>query len=151
MKKTDYNTIMKEEIEKRLRSSAWNFQMAAAVLEKRGSRSRRFPALFSLASAAVLATVLVVFWFMKEPAGMGGYEQFLSLQVKGTYDDVFDRGLKNTASPDGGGVFIANQVSETYRDVFRKDRDASTGKTGGAELISATDVDSLIDDVLAIR
>ena len=147
----DAVAIMKEEIRKRLSSNAWNHDMAARVMKRKHPNTRFLPHILAFAAAAAALFVFVFLPGAGDIAAPRKYDQFVKLQVRGTYDDVFESGLKGSLSSGEGRMFISSQVSGTYGDVFQKDPGVKLPGGAAAEIISAGDVDSLIDDVLVMR
>jgi len=58
------NTIMTDEISRRLKSDAWNFQIAADVLSKKRKSIAHYLIFSSSALAAAAATIVAVFFFV---------------------------------------------------------------------------------------
>jgi hypothetical protein len=83
------NTIMTDEISRRLKSNAWNFQIATGVLVKKRKSTGRYLIFSSSALAATAAAVIAVFLFaVKTDTLTGGYEQFITRQIEGTRDNI---------------------------------------------------------------
>jgi hypothetical protein len=116
-------TIMTDEISRRLKSDAWNFQIATGVLVKKRKSTARYLIFSSSALAAVAAVIIAVFLFaVKTDTRTGGYEQFITAQIEGTRNDIA-AGTKTT--------------SEKKKEI--------------QEVILENDTDALIEETLAMR
>ncbi len=117
------NTIMKDEISKRLESNAWNFQIATEVLAKKRKSDARYFIYGSSVLAAAAAIIVAVFLFaIKTETPNGGYEQFITRQIQGT---------RNNA------VAAAKTAPKKKTDI--------------QEVILENETDTLIDETLAMR
>ncbi len=151
MKIEKHETIMKNEIDKRLKSNAWNYHIASEVIGKK-RKSRRFLLATAAFSSAIAASITLLLVF-----GLGGrdtgdtYGRFVMEQVGGTYNEVFQAVDNKIIKPESDKEIISRQVTGTYRDVFGKERDGGLTGNRGSDLQLAGDVDSLIDEIIATR
>ena len=123
MNNEQYTLRMSDEISRRLKSDAWNFQIASGVFaQKRRSNTRNlFASTFSVATAA--AALIVAFLFgIKTETNMAGYERFITQQVAGTSYTI--AGEKQTISEKKAGI---------------------------QEVVLQNDTDTMIEETLALR
>ncbi len=114
---------MANEISRRLKSDAWNFQIASDVLvKKRKSYARNFIFSSSVLAASAAAVIAVFLFGIKSETRTGGYEQFITQQIQGTRN-----------------VIVAGTKT------------APEKKLDIQEVILENDTDALIDDTLAMR
>jgi hypothetical protein len=91
MQKEKDRSIMREEIEKRIKSDSWDAQVSGRVLRAR-KRSRGYKAFGGGISAA--AAVVLILFFAARPGDRAavaesGLHSFISTQVESTYGQVF--------------------------------------------------------------
>lgn len=144
---------MNEEIRSRMESRSWNMSMAASVLEQKKKRKRDFFILWTSASslAAVSLTVFIVLFGTGEKTVDKDYSDFISTQLKGTYETVFYDGSKTGQDPDKKKSFVAQQVRGTYKAVFVKNDSTGIGSVFGTGDILSSHIDTMIDNTLAQR
>ncbi len=143
---------MNEEIRLRRESRSWNLSMAASVLEKKKRRKKNFFLLSGTATslAAVSLIISFVLFGTGERSVNSDYSDFISSQLKGTYETAFYDSHKPDTDPDKGKSFVAEQVRGTYNRVF--DESSPAGKLSpGTRVILTSDIDSMIDNTLAQR
>lgn len=102
MKKSEF-TNMRKEIQKRIESNAWNFRIAAGVLEKKNKIKKRIIYSSSISSLAIAALFIIIFLFgIKTGPEINPYDQFIVKQIDGTSDaagliqDDIDMVIANT-------------------------------------------------------
>jgi len=119
-----YKKIMAEEIERRLRSDAWNLQIASGVLAKKTKTRKQVLYVSSFLASAAAAAVLLVFLFgIDTGRSAAGYEEFITYQIEGTMKDVAGKKEKPSVAP-------AAEIKE---------------------VVLHNDTDDLIDEALAMR
>ncbi len=152
MGKSNIETRMNEEIRMRMKSRSWNLSMAASVLEKKKRRKKNFFLLSGTATS--LAAVSLVISFLLFGTGErsvdSDYTDFISSQLKGTYESAFYDSKKPDTDPDKGKSFVAEQIRGTYNRVFGESSTAGT-VSPGTRVILTSDIDSMIDNTLAQR
>lgn len=124
MKTGELKQRLNNEIQKRRESNAWNFEIAARVIETKKKSKKRALYLTSVSSFsfAALAVLFLMFGITQPQENI--YEQFVTRQVKGTYELVTDKNYKMTSSE--------NIESTT-------------------DLIFTGEIDSIIDNTLSMR
>jgi hypothetical protein len=144
-----FKEIMSEEIKKRLDSKNWNYSIASSVLEKKNQTKKRFIYATSLSSLAVAASILIFFIFgINQGPGTNLYNQFISNQLRGTYNEVYKKESKTTAQYE---QFINNQLTGIHNEVFDKEYKLTSAGIRGEDIILINGTDSLIDSTLTIR
>jgi len=118
-----YDAILADEISRKMKSDAWNFQIASGVLAKKRKSAVRGLILSSSVLAAAAAAVMAVFLFgVKTDGPAAGYEQFITRQIEGTRNNIA-----------GGKQLLSENKAEIY------------------EVILQNDTDTMIDETLAMR
>ena len=118
-----YDAILADEISRKMKSDAWNFQIASGVLAKKRKSAVRGLILSSSVLAAAAAAVMAVFLFgVKTDGPAAGYEQFITRQIEGTRNNIT-----------GGKQILSDNKAEIY------------------EVILQNDTDTMIDETLAMR
>ena len=143
-----FKEIMSEEIQKRLDSKSWNYRMASSVLEKKTQTKKRFIYTTSLSSLAVAASILIFFIFGINRHEPNLYNQFISNQLRGTYNEVYKKETTIKAQYD---QFINNQLTGTHNEVFDKEYRLTSADIRGEDVILMSGTDALIDSTLTIR
>jgi hypothetical protein len=143
-----FKEIMSEEIKKRLDSKNWNYSIASSVLEKKNQTKKRFIYATSLSSLAVAASILIFFIFGINRPETNLYNQFISNQLRGTYNEVYKKESKTTAQYE---QFINNQLTGTHNEVFDKEYKLTSAGIRGEDIILMNGTDALIDSTLTIR
>jgi hypothetical protein len=152
MERDKTDNRMKREITLRMESRSWDLSMAASVLEKKKLRKKTF-FLFSASASSLAAVSLLIFVFLfgtEEKSVDKNYSNFISSQLKGTYETVFTDVNKTESDPDKKKSFVAQQVQGTYSGVFDNINSRKRGSNGTGDILSS-DIDSMIDTTLAQR
>jgi hypothetical protein len=144
-----FKKIMSDEIKKRLDSKNWNYRIAASVLEKKNQTKKYIIYATSFSSLAVAALILIFFIFgINQRAEPNLYNQFISNQLSGTYNEVFRKDNKTTSQYE---QFINNQLKGTHNEVFDKEYRLTSSDVRGEDMILLNGTDTLIDNTLTIR
>ena len=122
MKEKNQRSMMEKEIQFRLDNDFWDKKIARNVLQRRNKKTRLFAG--SAISALAAAAVIVVVFFM---------------------------GIKSEINNNPYDSFITSQVQGTYQKVYTGTADRSNNYTVSEEYYSSDDIDTLIDDTLAVR
>jgi hypothetical protein len=123
MENKNYSNMMAEEIARRLESKTWNLQTADGVLRRRKSHAR-FTLLTSLSTAAVAAAAIAVLFLfaLKTETTAPNYNRFIAQQLMGTANYVQGKTQK---------------IPQTVAPIH--------------EVILQNNIDSIIDETLAMR
>ncbi len=150
MNSKNYDEIMRDEIKMRMESDVWNYRIASGVFEKK-RRSRKLVILSSsISSLAAAALVLVIILFGIDKPPVAQYEEFLTKQIEGTYNDVFNTETRRKTAY-GDYHPISNQIIGTYNDVFDKSVQLTKNDAVNVEILMASEIDSVIDEALTMR
>jgi hypothetical protein len=151
MIKNNIEKRMKQEIRSRMESRSWDLGIAGSVIEKKRKKKSIF--LFSASVSSLVTASLIIYIVL---FGIGdrsidkNYTNFISTQLKGTYEKVFDDGSKAVSDPDKKKSFVAKQVHGTHNAVFKSTVSTETWNNGTADFLSS-DIDSMIDNTMAQR
>ncbi|MFC1669689.1 hypothetical protein ACFL20_04800 [Spirochaetota bacterium] len=90
MRKENEKNIIADETKKRLQSNSWDHEIASAILERKRKTTKRI--IYSTGTASLLAAALLfIFLFgIKNTAKKSNYHQFITNQIEGTYNVVFN-------------------------------------------------------------
>jgi hypothetical protein len=131
-----YTNKMTEEINSRLKSEEWNSKIAAAVIDKKNNTKKKIFYTVSgsfLAAAAAVAIILSGVLNNKNDSMI--YDEFITAQIKGTYDAAIPVTTKKTAKKTNGN----------------KKTSAAIQINNNEDIIFTEDIDSLISETLALR
>jgi hypothetical protein len=132
-----FKSKMAEEISKRAESAEWNSIIASEVLSRRRNKQKKIflsVSASSLAAAAAVAFVLTGVLNNKNEGMI--YDEFITAQIKGTYESSLPAKNKPAAKKIQGDS---------------KKNEIAAGKNQSNDDIVTEDIDTLITETLALR
>ncbi len=111
MKTGELKQRLDDEIQKRVKSNSWNFEIATRVIEskKRNRKRALYLTAVSSFSFAAIAVIFFIFGINSQPQ-KNIYEQFITKQVNGTYQLVVDKNDKLTSSGSATDLVFTDEI-----------------------------------------